>query len=105
MLNSGEGNQRRVAGKRPHGYVDIDLRGRLFVVCLQRRQLRITRANGEVAKYGEDAITRIADSKVTGSMELIHKTEAIGVAAGLRRLDEALENVLDQAGLDMEVLA
>ena len=105
MLNSGEGNQGRVAGKRPHGHVDIDLRGCLFVICLQRRRLRITRANGEVAEYGEDAIARIGDSKVAGSIELVHKAEAIGVAAGLQRFDKALENILDQVGPDMEALA
>ena len=104
MLNSGKGNQGRVARQRPHGHVDIDLRGCLFVICLQRRQLRVARANREVAEYGEDAITRIGDSKVAGSMELVHKAEAIGVAAGLQRLDKALENILDQVGLDMERL-
>src|SRR2546423_4360223 len=105
MLNSGEGNQGRVAGKHPHGHVDVDLRGCLFVICLQRRQLRIARANGEVAEHGEDAIARIGDSKMAGSMELVHEAEAIGVAAGHRRLDEALEDILDQVGLDMEALA
>jgi hypothetical protein len=34
-----------------------------------------------------------------------HEAEAISVAAGRRRLDEALEDILDQVGLDIEVLA
>lgn len=38
-------------------------------------------------------------------MELVHEAEAIGVAAGRRRLDEALEDIFDQVGLDMEVFA
>ena len=38
-------------------------------------------------------------------MELVHKAEAIGVAAGLQRFDKALENILDQVGPDMEALA
>jgi hypothetical protein len=38
-------------------------------------------------------------------MELVHKAKAIGVATGLQRLDKALENILDQVGLDMEALA
>jgi hypothetical protein len=105
MLDSGEGNQGRVAGKRPHGHVGIDLLGRLFVICLQCRQLCIARANREVAEYGENAIARIGDSKVAGPMELVHEAEAIGVAAGLQRLNKALENILDQVGLDMEALA
>ena len=103
MLNSGEGNQGRVAHKRPHGHVDIDLRGCLFVICLQRRQLLIVHVNGVVAEHGEDAIARIGGLKVTGSVELVHETEAIGMAAGRRRLDEALEDILDQGGLDVEV--
>jgi hypothetical protein len=105
MLNSGEGNQGGVTGKRPHGHVDIDLCGCLFVICLQPRQLRIARTNGEMAEHGENAIARIGDSKVAGSMELVHEAEAIDVAAGRRWLDEALEDIFDQVGLDMEVFA
>jgi hypothetical protein len=105
MLNSGEGNQRRVVGKRPHGHVDVDLRDCLVVICSQRCQLRIIGVNGVMAEHGEDAIARIGDLKVAGSMELVHEAEAIGMAAGHRRLDEALEDILDQVGLDLEVLA
>jgi hypothetical protein len=105
MLNSSEGNQGRVAGKRPHGHVDVHLRGCLFIICLQRRQLRIVNVNGEVAEHGEDAIARIRDSKVARSMELVHHAEAIGVATGRRRLNEASEGIFDQVGPDMEVFA
>jgi hypothetical protein len=48
-----------------------------------------------VAEHGEDAIARISDSKVAGSMELVHEAEAISVAAGRWRLDEALEDIFD----------
>jgi hypothetical protein len=58
-----------------------------------------------VAEHGEDAIALIGGSKVAGSMELVHEAEAIGVAAGQRRLDEALEDIFDQVGPDMEVFA
>jgi hypothetical protein len=57
-----------------------------------------------VAKHGEDAIARIGDLKVAGSMGLVHEAKAIGVA-GRRQLDEALEDLLDQVGLDMKMLA
>jgi hypothetical protein len=35
---------------------------------------------------------QVGDLKVAGSMELVHEAEAIGVAAGRLRLDEALED-------------
>jgi hypothetical protein len=105
MLDSGEGNQGWVASKRPHGHVDVDLLGGLFVICFHRLQLRIAHANGVVAKHGEDTIARIGDLEVAGSMELVHEAEAIGVAASHLRLDEALEDILDQVGLDIELLA
>ena len=38
-------------------------------------------------------------------MELIHEAEAIGVPAGSLRLDETLEYIFDQVGLDLEAFA
>ena len=38
-------------------------------------------------------------------MELVHEAEAIGMAAVNFRLDEALEDIFDEVGLDMEVFA
>jgi hypothetical protein len=58
-----------------------------------------------VAEHGEDAIALIGGLKVAGSMELVHEAEAIGVAAGQRRLDEALKDIFDPVGLDIEVFA
>jgi hypothetical protein len=75
------------------------------VICSQRCQLRITGVNRVVAEHGEDAIARIGDLKVAGSMEFVHEAEAISVAAGHLRFDEAPEHILDQVGLDLEVLA
>ena len=42
---------------------------------------------------------------MASSAELVHEAEAIGVAAGQRQLDEALEDIFDQVGLDIEVFA
>jgi hypothetical protein len=58
-----------------------------------------------VGKHGENAIARIDDLKVAGPMELIREAKAIGVEAGRRWLGKALEDLLDQVGLDMKMLA
>jgi hypothetical protein len=58
-----------------------------------------------VAKHGEDVIALIGGLKVAGSVELVHEAEAIGMTASQRWLDEALEDIFDPVGLDIEVFA